>query len=147
MCNSRIQLLVTFRTKCDSCSPDVCRFRWNVQGDNARKNNSETGKRHLSDGRDDHLCEIKKGTAVIHHAPTRSVQLFVSKRGVVSDLYIIQWSVFVNNTWSPPPFLGNRGTRSFQCLRDFICVIECLVDLIQQLELDGVRQRLQTQTQ
>ena len=68
-----------------------------------------------------------------HQTFTWLAQLFVERRGGVFDLDIVQWSVFVDNARSPPSLLGNRGSGSFQCLRDLIGIIECLVNLIQQL--------------
>lgn len=81
MCDPRIQLPVALRTKCDGCSPDIRRFRRNIQGDHARKDDSETGKRHLPDGRDDGLHEDKqiankKEELMHYHAFIRSAQLF-----------------------------------------------------------------------
>jgi len=54
------------------------------------------------------------------------------------DLDIVQRSILVDNTWSPPPLLGNRGSGSFQSLGELVCIVEFLVNLVQQLEFDSV---------
>jgi len=56
------------------------------------------------------------------------------------DLDIVQWSVFIDNAWSPPPLLSSRGSGLFQSSRELICIVECLVNLIQQLRFNKVRE-------
>ena len=57
----------------------------------------------------------------------------------IFDLDIVQWSILVNNAPSPLPLLGNRGSGSPQSLRKLVCIIKCLVNLVEQLVFGGFR--------
>jgi len=72
-------------------------------------------------------------SCVDHHAFIRLALRSVVRRNEVFDLDIIQRSIFIDNTRSPLPLLGDRGSGSFQSLGELICIIECLVNLIQKL--------------
>jgi len=49
------------------------------------------------------------------------------------DLDIVQESIFIDNTRSPLPLFGDRGSGFFQSFGELVCIIECLVNLVQQL--------------
>jgi len=54
------------------------------------------------------------------------------------DLDIVQRSVFIDNTRSPPPLLGNWGSGSPQNFGELVCIVKCLVNLIQQLKFNNI---------
>ena len=117
MRDSRVQFFVALRTKCDSCPPYICRFGWDIQGDDTRKDDSETSKRHLPDGGDDRLHEDKEITnkgqrwCIMMHPPSQH-SYRGRKQGEVFDLDIVQWCILVDNARSPLSPLGDRRSGS-----------------------------------